>query len=413
MLPYLNNAPDASVKITKIETVNPNDLMGSLMLIRIHTDAGIVGHGETYYGPGATAALIHDWMSERLLGADAMAVESHWRFFYERFGNFGIGGAEMRAISAVDVALWDILGQVCNQPIYRLLGGPVRDQVPVYNSCGNPNYGRRPGGKPGWPGYGNLGEPGPLNDSYQLFHDPVGLAQELIEEGHSGMKVWCFDQAAHRSGGMRISLEDLNHAIKPLQKIREAVGDKLEIMIDGHGFFMLPAALRIAEALREIQPLWLEDILKMDNLETLADFRKQSRMPISASEMLLHRPHYQRVLETNAADFIMVDPTWAGGISETVRIAHLAQGYNIPTTMHDCTGPLTLFAGIHVNAAVAGCCYQESVRAHIRSFYKELIDELPVIENGHVALPTRPGLGVKLHDEVFSPDKHGYRISKL
>ena len=226
------------------------------------------------------------------------------------------------------------------------------------------------------------------------------------------MKVWCFDGAAHRSGGMRISLEDLNHAIKPLQKIRETVGDKLEIMVDGHGFFMLPAALRIADALREIQPLWLEDILKMDNLETLADFRQQSRMPISASEMLLHRPHYQRVLETKAADFIMVDPTWAGGISESVRIAHLAQGYNIPTTMHDCTGPLTLYAGMHINAAVAGCCYQESVRAHIRSFYSELIDELPVIKDGHVALPKRPGLGVKLHDGVFSPEQHGYRVTR-
>jgi len=412
MLPYLTPSPDAKVKITAIETVTPSDLMGNLMLLRIHTDAGIVGHGETYYGPTAVAALIHDWMSERLLGSDAMAVESHWRFFYERFSNFGIGGAEMRAISAVDLALWDILGQVCQQPIYRLLGGPVRGQVPVYNSCGNPNYGRRPGGKPGWPGYGSLGEPGPLNDSYQLFHDPVGLAQELLSEGHTGLKVWCFDSAAHRSGGMRISLADLNAAIKPLQQIREAVGDKLEIMVDGHGFFMLPAALRIADALREIQPLWLEDILKVDNIEQLADFRRQSQMPISVSEMLLNRPQYQRVLETHGADYVMVDPTWAGGISETVRIAHLAQGYNVPVTMHDCTGPLTFFAGLHVNAAVAGCCYQESVRAHIRSFYHELIDELPVIERGLATVPTRPGLGVKLHDRVFSPDRTGYRISR-
>jgi galactonate dehydratase len=151
MQPYLTPAPDAAIKITAIETVTPSDLMGNLMLVRIHTDAGIVGHGETYYGPTAVAALIHDWMSDRLLGSDAIAIESHWRFFYERFGNFGIGGAEMRAISAVDLALWDILGQVCNQPIYRLLGGPVRDQVAVYNSCGNPNYGRSAGGKPGWP----------------------------------------------------------------------------------------------------------------------------------------------------------------------------------------------------------------------------------------------------------------------
>lgn len=412
MLPYLITPP-GSVKVTAVETVQPSHLMGSLMLLRIHTDAGIIGHGETYYGPGAVTALIHDWMSDRLLGADAMAVESHWRFFYERFGNFGIGGAEMRAISAVDLALWDILGQVCQQPIYRLLGGPVRDEVPVYNSCGNPNYGRNPSGRPGWPGYGGLGEPGPLNDSYQLFHDPVGLAHELIEEGYAGMKVWCFDGAAHRSGGMRISLADLKAATDPLYRVREAVGDKLELMVDGHGFFMLPAALRIADALRDLQPLWLEDIIKMDNLETVANFRQQSRLPISVSEMLLHRPHYLQVLEARAADYVQVDPTWAGGISETVRIAHLAQGYNVPTTMHDCTGPLTMFAGVHINAAVPGCCYQETVRAHIRSFYADLIDEQPVIKGGHMALPTRPGLGVRLHDELFRSGNPGYRITRL
>ena len=412
MQPYLT-PPPAQLKITAVETIAPSDLMGNLLLLRIHTDAGIIGHGETYYGPSAVAALVHDWLSERLLGNEALSVESHWRFFYERFGNFGIGGAEMRAISAVDLALWDILGQVCNQPIYRLLGGPVRDAVPVYNSCGNPNYGRRPGGKPGWPGYGSLGEPGPLNDSYQLFHDPVGLAQELIEEGYTGMKVWCFDRAAHRSGGMRISLADIEEAVAPLRKVREAVGNKLELMVDGHGFFMLPAALRIAEALREIKPLWLEDILKMDNLETVADFRRQCGLPVSVSEMLLHRPHYARVLETKAADFVMIDPTWAGGISETVRIAHMAQGYNVPVTMHDCTGPLTLFAGLHVNAAVPGCCYQETVRAHIRSFYKEIIDELPVIQNGHAALPTRPGLGVRLHDSLFKAGTNNHRITRL
>jgi galactonate dehydratase len=412
--PYLPATPiDDCPRITAIETVIPNDIMSGLLLIRIHTDAGIIGHGETYYAPHAVASLIHDWMARRLLGSDALAIESHWRFFYERAANFGVRGAELRAISAIDLALWDILGQICNQPIYRLLGGPVRNVIPVYNSCGNPSYGRRPSGDQGWPGYGSLGEPGPLQDSYNLFHAPDELAEELLSEGYRAFKTWPFDRAAHAHGGMSISLADLNEAVTPLRKIRERVGDKLEIIVDGHGFFMLPAALRIADALREIKPLWLEDILKVDNLDTLADFRQQSGMPVSASEMILTRADIAQVLTSKAADYVMVDPTWAGGISETVRLAHLAQAYNVPSTMHDCTGPLTLFAGLHVNAAVPGCCYQETVRAHIRTFYKDLIEPNVVIKDGYAELPQGTGLGTRLNPDLFDTKRENYRISQL
>jgi len=412
---YLPAIPveDAAVRIRAIETSIPDDVMPGLMLLRIHTDDGRIGHGETYYAPHAVAALIHDWMARRLLGGDALAIESHWRFFYERAANFGVCGAELRAISAIDLALWDILGQVCGQPIYRLLGGPVRSRIPVYNSCGNPGYGRNPGGDQGWPGYGSLGKPGPLQDSYLLFHDPCALVEELLAEGYSAVKTWPFDATAHAHGGMRISLQDLDDAIRPLRDIRAKFGNRIEIMVDGHGFFMLPAALRIADALRDIRPLWLEDVLKMDNIETLAEFRRQSRMPISASEMLLSRPDFARVLEARAADFVMIDPTWAGGISESVRIANLAQAYNVPVTMHDCTGPLTLFAGLHVNAAVPGCCFQETVRAHIRTFYKDLIDDNVVIRDGHAELPRGPGLGVRLNPDLFQADRAGYRISEV
>jgi L-alanine-DL-glutamate epimerase-like enolase superfamily enzyme len=226
----------------------PVGILPSAVFVRIRTEDGREGFGETYYGPDAVASLIHDWMADRLLGADALAIESHWRFFYERFANFGVRGAELRAISAIDLALWDLLGKVCNQPIYRLLGGPVRSAVPAYNSCGNPNYGRSPGGKASWPGYGSAGEPGLLQDSYNFFHHPVELVTELKEAGYRAMKTWCFDEAAHRDGGMTISRDFLKKAIRPLEMIREAHGDSFEFMIDGHGFFMLPAALRIAEA---------------------------------------------------------------------------------------------------------------------------------------------------------------------
>ena len=412
--PYLPASPtDDVVRVTAIETVIPTDIMPGLLLLRVHTDAGSIGNGETFYAPHAVAALIHEWMSRRLLGQDALAIESHWRFLYERCANFGVRGAELRAISAIDLALWDILGQVCGKPVYRLLGGPVRSRVPVYNSLGNPAYGRNPHGEQGWPGYGTIGVPGPLQDSYKLFHEPEELVSELLEEGYTAFKTWLFDSVAHRDGGMRISLQDLEETLRPLVRIREKFGNRIEFMVDGHGFFMLPAALRIAEGLRPLQPLWLEDVLKTDNLDTLADFRRQSRMPISVSEMLLSRADFAQALAQKAADYVMIDPTWVGGISETVRLAHLAQAYNVPVTMHDCTGPLTLFSGLHVNAAVAGCCFQETVRAHIRTFYKDLIDTNVVIHRGEAELPKGPGLGTRLNPDLFRPERAEYRISRV
>ena len=411
--PYLPPTPldDDSVVITAIETVQPRDLFPGLLLVRIHTEDGLIGHGETYYCAEAVQAMIHDWMARRMLGEDALAIESHWRFLYERAANFGVRGTELRAISALDVALWDILGQSCNRPIYRLLGGPVRDKILVYNSCGNPKYGPSKEGRLGWPGMGVVGDPGPLGDSWKLFNEPVALAQELVGLGYSGLKVWPFDGAAAQYGPSRIPHTEIEKAVQPLRDIRDKVGMDLDIFVDGHAHFQLPAALRIADALREVQPLWLEDVLKMDNLDTLADFRRQSGMPISASEMLLTRADYNEALRKNAADYVMIDPTWVGGISETARIAHLAQTYNIPVSMHDCTGPLTLFAGLHVGAAVANCCYQETVRAQIQTVYHELIDTELKIANGYVDVPRGPGLGVRLNPDLFKKDRPGYRIS--
>ena len=189
--PHLPPSPieEGKVTVEAIESVQPLDLFPDLLLVRIHTDAGIIGHGETYYCAEAVQAMLHDWMARRLLGEDALAIESHWRFLYERAANFGVRGTELRALSAIDVALWDILGQVCKQPVYRLLGGPVRDRIPVYNSCGNPQYGPSSTGHKGWPGMGSIGEPGPLGDTWKLVHEPAALAQELMELGYSGLKV--------------------------------------------------------------------------------------------------------------------------------------------------------------------------------------------------------------------------------
>ena len=409
-------------RIVAIETLIPHDIMAGLMLLRIHTDAGtvdgepVIGHGETYYIPHAVAATLHDWMSRRLLGADATAIESHWRFLFERGIAFGVRGCEMRAISAIDLALWDILGQLTRQPIWKLLGGPVRDTIPVYNSCGGPTYGRRPKGAPdaqGWPGHGDLGKPGPLEDNYNSVFHAGDLAEELLAEGYTAMKLWSLDQIYRATGGHRVSWPDLQQALQPMHEIRERVGLKMELMLDGHGFFSLAAALRIAEAMREIKPLWMEDVIRPDSIEAIADFRDRAGVPIAVSEMLVSREDYRLVLQQRAADYTMIDPTWVGGISESRRAAELAQVFNVPTLMHDCTGPLTLFAGLQISASCANVTYQETVRAHIKTLYPLLIDQPPVIKSGAIALPERPGMGVRLLPELFTPDHPGYRITRL
>lgn len=406
-------------RITALETAIPHDIMPGLMLLRVHTDqpssAGgdsVIGHGETYYIPTAAAAVIHDFMAPRLLGADAGAIESHWRFLYERCCAFGGVGAELRALSAIDLALWDIAGQMTGQPVWRLLGGPVRESIPVYNSCGGPFYGRtnrRTPSASGWPGHGDPGQPGPLEDNWASMNTPEELAEELIALGYRGMKLWSFDAVYRRQGGDYLSWTDIDEGLAPFRRIRDRVGDRIELMLDGHGFFSLAAARRIAGAMKEIRPLWMEDILRPDSIETMAAFRESIDVPIAVSEMLVTQDQYRRVLQSRAADFVMIDPTWVGGISASRRIAELAQLHNVPTLMHDCTGPLTLLAGLQIAASNTGVAMQETVRAHIATLYPMLIDQNVVIDQGQIAPPHRPGLGARWLPELFDPSHPGYR----
>jgi galactonate dehydratase len=406
-------------KIIAIETSIPSDIMTNLILVRIHTEDGQIGCGETYYTPQAIESLIHDWMAQRLLGAEATDIEAHWRFLYERCTAFGYPGAEMRALSAIDVALWDILGQVCGQPVWKLLGGAAQKKVRIYNTCGGPGYGTKKqsaqaaASHPGWPGYGDEGQRGALQDNWSSIHAAGDLAEELVAEGILGMKVWPFDRYAHSGGGIYLSAADIEAGMKPLREIRDRVGDKIEIMIEGHAFFTLPAALRLASALKEIRPFWLEDVLRVDNVSTLSDFRQRSGLPIAASEMLLGRPAYLSLLQAKAADYVMIDPTWAGGISETRRIIDLAQMHNLPATMHDCTGPMTLFSGLHCAVASTGVILQETVRAHIRTFYDNLIDRQPLIEKGWLIPPSDPGLGTAFLSDLFRSGKNNFRRSEI
>jgi len=409
-------------RIVALETVVPHEIMPGLLALRIHTDAGtvaglpVVGHGESYYIPTAVAAVIHDFCAPRLLGADALAIESHGRFLADRMAAFGGTGAELRALSAIDLALWDIAGQLADQPVWRLLGGPVRDAVAVYNSCGGPFYGRANRSTPaasGWPGHGDPGRPGPLEDNWASIHRPADLAAELVALGYRGMKLWSFDAVFRRAGGHHLSAADLREGLAPFEAIRDRVGDAIDLMLDGHGFFSLAAALQIASGIEALRPLWLEDVLRPDSVAAMGVFRRRVRVPVAVSEMLVTPDSYRQVLAGEAADYVMIDPTWAGGISGSRRIADLAFAHGVASLMHDCTGPLTLLAGLQVAGAHPGVAFQETVRAHLATLYPALIDEPLAVVSGQLPLPGRPGLGGRWLPELFAPEHPGYRAARL
>jgi L-alanine-DL-glutamate epimerase-like enolase superfamily enzyme len=397
---WINTQDNALMKITRIETTQIPGNAG-LLLCRVHTDAGLIGCGESFYIPRAVAAVIHDWMAPRLIGADAFDIEGHWRFLYERATNFGSRGAELRAISAIDLALWDIKGQAANMPVWQLLGGKTQDGVRIYSSIG---YGKQTPVKTGmWPGYGQVGEPGPLNDYWRVLQEPATLARELVTEGIGGLKLWTTDFAAHKlNGSIYVSYADLEKAMEPFFAIRDAVGRQLELILDGHGFFQLPMALRVAEVIRAVDPLCLEDVIRPDCVDTIRDFRAQSRLPLAVSEMMISAEDYRMVLEKRAADYIMIDPTWVGGISQTLKITDSAQNYNVPVMMHDCTGPLTLIAGVHVGVARANVAWQETVRSNLRVTYPQMVTEFPTVKDGRMLAPETPGLGTAWREELFA-----------
>jgi galactonate dehydratase len=388
-------------EIERIETTVAPEIPG-LLLCRVVTRGGLVGCGESFYIPRAVESVIHDWMAPRLLGADSLAVEGHWRFLYERAANFGARGAELRAISAVDLALWDIKGKATNMPVWQLLGGRVQPGVRIYHSIG---YGRSQSPCKGgtWPGYGLMGEPDPLNDYWNAVHEPEAFARAMVESGIEGVKLWTFDFAAHKTNGsLHVSPRDLETGIKPFRAIRDAVGNDLELILDGHGFFQLPAALRIASAMREVCPLCLEDVIRPDCVDTIRDFRDRCGLPLAVSEMLIGMEDYRLLLEKRAADYVMVDPTWVGGVSQTLKIADLAQAYNLPVMMHDCTGPLTMLAGIHVGVARANVAWQETVRRNLYDVYPRLVDASFAVTSGRMDAPEKPGLGADWLEEHFS-----------
>jgi galactonate dehydratase len=395
------------MKITKIETIRLPEHPNTIWVLLYAAD-GLVGLGETYHVPGAVEAVIHDYAAPLLLGQSAFDRERHWQNFFAYANFFGYAGAEMRAWSALDTALWDLLGQHLGEPIYNLIGGRCRDSIPVYNTCVNtPKYA----------------------DQDAFLERPGELAESLLSQGFGQMKVWPWDRFAPQiradrdpgpagwsamgPPGHYLTAHDLEQGLWVIQEIRKAVGSRMHIAVEGHSRWDLNCALRILRSLEPYDVLWVEDIIQPDSVDDLARLAQETRVPQAVSERLFTKFAYRDVLERRAARVVMLDIVWTGGLTEAVKIATLADTYHLAIAPHDCSGPVNVFAALHLCAAIPNAMVMETVRGFCEGYYVELMSRpVPVREGKAVFEPGR-GLGVHLRREVLARSDVKRRVSAV
>jgi L-alanine-DL-glutamate epimerase-like enolase superfamily enzyme len=406
------------MKISKVETIYfegiaeekwrasagaTRQAMPNNLWVRLYTEDGLVGLGETYYAPRAIAAIIHDVYAPLLVGREAFDIENHWNNMFSLVNFCGSAGAEMRALSAVDLALWDIVGQAAGQPIYNMLGGRNRDRVAIYNTCVSS---------------------GKYDDLNMVSDGRAGeVAESLVKQGIRAMKIWPFDRYAttlagptnsygkfviwggETAAGVRASTiteEGLKRGLSVLDDIRKAVGDQMSVAIEGHSRWDLPTATRIARALEPYNLMWLEEIMPPDNVDAYVRLKAATTVPICQSERVFTRYGYRPWIEKNAADIIMPDLSWGGGLTEGRKIASMADTYYLPVTCHDTIGPVALWAAAHLLMSIPNALNMETVRGYIEGWYNEVVtDQLPIAE-GYLSLPGKPGLGTRLRDDFVS-----------
>lgn len=372
------------LKITKIETVRFRN--GHWMWVRLHTNQGFIGTGETYPFNEANSAVIkdlewHSWAG-KLLGANPLEIEQVWERIFRQNAFHGTGGAEMRALSAINIAQWDILGQVSGLPLYQLLGGSASKKIRAYNTYTN----------------------GMKINNWTLENDLEKIAKFLVENGIKAIKFCPFDKAAERSRGEYISLKELEESTGWIKQVRDSVGNDLDIGCEFHSMWNLPSAVRIARHLEKYNILFLEDMLLQDNIQSYVSLENESPIPLVISERLASRFGFRELFEARAGSVAMYDLTWCGGISEGKKISDMANTYYIPTMMHTAGGPVLWYASAHLAAAVTNLFFVESVYPFWHDRDRMFLDNSPQVIKGQVSPPDLPGLGLKFREGIFSDE---------
>ncbi len=378
------------MKITdlKVWVTRPEPQGRSFVFFRIDTDEGISGIGEaTSSGGGGSiivgnmarflrSSTVGDDFRESLIGEDPQYIDRIWHKLYRRFtGGGGFGGFVTTLLSGIDIALWDIKGKVMDRPIYELFGGPVWDDVPMYTHVAP-------------------GDPDRAADQ----------AKELADEGFTALKTDPFmpEMRQHHRRYMKgeISPAGASLGADTIAAMREAVGPDVEILIDAHGNFNVPTAIRLARRLEPYDIGWFEEPVQPNSNDALRAVRDAVDVPLCVGERLYHRWDFVPILTDRLAEYLMPDILWCGGISEMRKIANLAETFYIPVSPHDASGPVNILAGAHVMMTVPNFYKLEFNHAAL-DVHNRIISEPLDIRDGTLHLSGTPGLGVELDEEYL------------
>jgi galactonate dehydratase len=349
------------------------------VFVKVYTDEGIDGVGEAtleYKEEALLGALTH--IKEYLVGKNPLDIEKHFHDIY-RDAYWRGGPVLMSALSAVECALWDILGKSLGVPVYQLMGGKVHDKVRIYVN--------------GW--FAGAKTPEEFGQK----------AKEAVKRGITAMKWDPFGK-----NYMNISNAELDLALQRIAAVREAVGNNVDLLIEGHGRFNIPTGIKIAKELEQFKPFFFEEPVPPDNLDALKAVKDKSPVAISAGERLYTRWDYRPMFDKMAADYIQPDISHAGGIMELKKIAAEAESRYIPFAPHNPSGPVANAATLQLAATCPNFCILEIMYDDV-AYRKDVTTEELHYADGYIDIPDKPGLGIEINEEACA--KHPYQVHTL
>ncbi len=357
------------LKITDIQSFLVDAGGRNLCFVKVMTDAGIFGFGEAYsVGPDeATVATIKDFKGW-LLGKDPRNVEYLWATMYN-FTRFPGGAVIDAAISGIEHALWDIAGKAAGLPVYMLLGGKCRDRVRVYQSAG----GRTPA---------------------QLAESAKAL---IAKYGYTAIKM-----APHPPGSQSMPYNAVTRAAgQRAEAVRNAVGPDIDLAFDAHATLFEPIrAAQMAEALKPAHPYFLEEPIRMENMDALQTLKQRMQIPLATGECLYTKHDFRQLLSKQAADIVQPDVCLAGGIMELKKIAAMAEAHYVVVAPHNPMGPLATMVNVHFAACTPNFLILE-YHPDDASPRKDLIKDPILVKNGYLEIPNKPGWGYDVNEEAF------------
>jgi len=355
------------MKIVAYETFMANAGLRNYLFIRLTTDTGLTGLGEASleWQEKTVETLCHEWVKGRVLGCDPFNLEAVVGGLIR--DQYQGGATIMTAISGTEIALWDIIGKACGQPLYRLLGGLCHAHLPAYAN--------------GW--YGNARTPDDFSTQ----------ARAAVARGYRALKFDPFGVA-----WKNLSTAQAEAALALVAAVRQAVGPQVGLMIEFHGRLSAGAAIDMLARLEPLGPVWCEEPVAPENLELLAEVKRSTRLPLSAGERLYTLADFYRLIALRAADIVQMDVAHCGGILVSKKIAALAAVQDLRIAPHCSIGPVALAAALHVDASTPNFMIQEAFGEFDVPWREQLVTGWHPLQNGEFVLSDRPGLGLELNE---------------